>query len=115
MDIDADDHGEEGVSFPGMDAHIMQMVIIEHSVIDPFAGSAVIVDLLILFCSPWDRSIEADVPVRPGVDAAAIGRGGTFLPAWAGVSLAAGQRTAPFMGMLLFTVSPVDHPQVSHA
>ncbi len=91
MDIDADEHGEEGVPFPGMDAHIMQMVIIEHPVIDPFAGSAVIVDSLILFCPPWDRGIEADVPVRLGVDAAAIGRWGTFLLTWAGVSPAAGQ------------------------
>ncbi len=115
MDIDADNHGEEGVSFSDMDAHILQMVIIEHPVIDPFAGGAVIVDFLILFCSPWDRGIEAKVPVRLGVDAAAIGRRGAFLLTGAGVSLAAGQRTAPFTGMLLFTVSPVDHPQASHA
>ncbi len=51
IDIDADDLGEEGVSFSGVDANIMQMVIIEHPVIDLFAGSAGIVDFLIFFCS----------------------------------------------------------------
>ncbi len=28
MNIDADNHGEEGKAFPGVDAHIMEMVII---------------------------------------------------------------------------------------
>jgi len=28
MDADADNHGEEGITFPGVDAHIMKMVII---------------------------------------------------------------------------------------
>ena len=37
MDIDADDHGEEGIPLPGMDAHAMQMVIIEYPVVYPFA------------------------------------------------------------------------------
>ncbi len=49
MDIDADDHGEEGALFSGMDSHNMQMVIIEHPVIDPFAGSAVIMISLYSF------------------------------------------------------------------
>ena len=28
MDVNADDHGEKGIAFPGMDAHIMKVVII---------------------------------------------------------------------------------------
>lgn len=28
MDADADNHGEEGITLPGVDAHIMKMVII---------------------------------------------------------------------------------------
>ena len=73
MDIDADDHGEEGIPLPGMDAHAMQMVIIEYPVVYPFARSAVTVGLLIFLRSPRDRGIEPDVPVRLGVDTAAIG------------------------------------------
>ena len=64
MDIDADDHGEEGIPLPGMDAHAMQMVIIEYPVVYPFARSAVTVGLPIFLRSPRDRGIEPDVPVR---------------------------------------------------
>ena len=28
MDVNADDHGEERIAFPGVDAHIMKMVVI---------------------------------------------------------------------------------------
>ena len=28
MDADADNHGEEGIAFSGVDAHVMEMVII---------------------------------------------------------------------------------------
>ena len=47
MDVDVDDHGEERITFFGMDAHIMQVVIIEYPVVDSFTGSAVVVDQLI--------------------------------------------------------------------
>ena len=74
MDIDADGHGEDRVPFSGMDAHIMQMIVIKHPVIYPFTGSAVVVNLFIFFRTPWHRRIELDVPVRFCVDTAAIGR-----------------------------------------
>ena len=109
MNIDADDHGEERIPLSGMDAHAMKMVIIEHPVIEPFAGSTVVVDLLIFFRTSGHRGIEPDVPVRFRVDTAAIGRWGTFLFTRAGIHFATGKRAAPFTGMLLFTVPPVDH------
>lgn len=115
MDVDADGHGEKGIAFPGMDAHIMQMVIIKHPVIYPFAGSPVVVNLLIFFRTSWHRGIEPDVPVRFCVNTAAIGGWGTFLLTGAGVSLAAGKGTAPFAGMLLLTIAPVDHAETGHA
>lgn len=115
MDIDTDDHGEEGVVFPGVDAHIMKMVIIEHPVINPFAGSTVVVDHSIFLRASGHRSIEPDIPVRFCVDTPAIGRWGTFSFAGAGIHFATGKGTAPFTGMLLFTVSPVGHTETSHA
>ena len=74
MDVDADDHGEEGIAFFGMYAHIMQVVIIKYPVIYPFTGSTVVVDLLIFLRTSGDRSIEPDIPFRFCVDTAAIGR-----------------------------------------
>ena len=92
----------------------MQMVIIEYPVVYPFVRSAVTVGLLIFLRSPRDRGIESDVPVRLGVDTAVIGGGGTCFPAGAGSYFTAGKGTAPFTGMLLFTVPPVDHTVNGH-
>lgn len=33
MDADTNDHGEEGIMFSGVDAHIMEMIIIKHPVV----------------------------------------------------------------------------------
>ena len=115
MDVDTDDHGEEGITFSSVDTHIMKMVIIEHPVIDPFTGSAVIVNRFIFLRTPGDRSIEPDIPVWLCVDTPAIGRRGTFPFTGTGIHPAAGKRAAPFAGMFLFTVSPVDHAVASHA
>ena len=79
MDVNADDHGEERIAFPGMDAHIMKMVVIEHAVIYSFTGSTVIVDSLIFLSAPWHGSIESDVPVRLCVNAAAVRGFGAFV------------------------------------
>ena len=75
----------------------------------------VIVDSLIFLSAPWHGSIEADIPVRLCVDAVAIRGFGTFLFTRAGIRFAAGKRAAPFAGMLLFTVPPVDHAEAGHA
>ena len=74
MDVDTDDHGEERITFSGMDAHIMQVVIIKYPIVNSFTGSTVVVDLLIFLRTSGDRSIEPDIPVRFCVDTAAIGR-----------------------------------------
>lgn len=115
MDIDADDHSEEGIAFSGMYAHIVQMVIIKNSVIYPFAGSAVVVNHLVFLRSSGNRSIEADIPVWLCIDTTAIRRRGTLFPAMAIISFAAGKRAAPFTRMFLFTVTPVDHTVTGHA
>ena len=88
--------------------------VIEYPVVYPFVRSAVTVGLLIFLRSPRDRGIESDVPVRLGVDTAVIGGGGTCFPAGAGSYFTAGKGTAPFTGMLLFTVPPVDHTVTGH-
>ena len=61
INIDADDHGEERIPLSGMDAHAMQMVIIQYSVINPFTGSTVVVNYLKFLRTPGHRSIEPDI------------------------------------------------------
>ena len=96
MNIDADDHGEERIPLSGMDAHAMQMVIIQHPVINPFARSTVVVNSLKFFRTPGHRSIEPDIPVWFCVDTPAIGGWGTFPFTRAGIHFATGKRAAPF-------------------
>lgn len=115
MNIDADDHGEERIPLFGMDAHAMQMVIIEHPVIHFFTGSVVVVNHLILRCTSGYRSIESDIPVWFRVDTPAIRGWGTLLFTSAGIHSATSEGTAPFTRMLLFTVPPVDHTETGHA
>lgn len=54
MDVDADDHGEKRIPFSGMDSHIMEMVVIQNPVVYPFAGSPVVVNLLVFIRAPRD-------------------------------------------------------------
>ena len=115
MDVDTDNHSEERIPFSGVDAHAMQMVIIQYPVINPFAGSTVVVDSLIFLRPSGDRGIKPNIPVWFCVDTAAIGRWGTFLFTRAGTHFATGKGTAPFAGMFLFTVAPVDHTETGHA
>ena len=115
MDVDADDHGEKRIPFSGMDSHIMEMVVIQNPVVYPFAGSPVVVNLLVFIRAPRDGGIKADIPFRLRVDASAISRRRTFFFTWTGIHLATGKRAAPFPGMFLFDVSPVDHVVASHA
>lgn len=115
MDADADNHSEEGIPLFGVYAHIMKMIIIQDPVVHPLTGSAVMVCFPVFSRSSWNGSVKADVPVWFCVDTAAIRRGRAFFLTGTGTHFAAGHWTAPFTGMLLFTVPPVDHAQSSHA
>lgn len=115
MNADTDDHGEEGIPFAGMDSHIMQMIVVQDTVIYPFAGSAVIINLLIFIRTACNGRIKPDVPFRFCVNAAAIRGRRAFLFTGAGIRFAAGKGAAPFAGMFLFAVAPVDHTQSCHA
>lgn len=115
MNADTDDHGEERIPFPGMDSHIVQMVVVKDTVIYPFAGSAVIVNLLIFFRAACNGRIKTDIPFRFCVNAPAIRGRGAFFLIGAGIRFPTGKRAAPFAGMRLPAVAPVDHTQPCHA
>lgn len=103
MDVDSGNHREKGIPFSGMDAHIMEMVIIQNLVIGSLTGSVVVVNLLIFIGSSGNRGVESDIPFWFGIDVAFAGRRGAFLFTGTEIIFTAGQRAAPFMGMLLFT------------
>ena len=115
MNIDPCDHGKERIPLSGMYSHIMQMVVIEYPVVDPFESSTVVIDLFVFFRTSRNRGVEPDIPGRFGVDAPSV-RG--IRAAFAGRTfflLAAGCRAAPFTAAASGTESPVDHAESSSA
>lgn len=63
------------------------MVVVEDTVIYPFAGSTIFVNLSISPDASGHRRIESDILVRFCVDTVAIGEWGAFLPAVTGADL----------------------------
>lgn len=72
MDADADRHGQEGIMLFCMDPHGMQPIVIQDAVVDPLGSSTVLISLLPQLGLAHHRGIEADVPVRLGMDSAAV-------------------------------------------
>lgn len=79
-----------------VDLHIVQLVIIQDPVIDPFAGCPVFIGVFIFRCSPWDRGVKADVPVRLCINTAAVMGRGAGIPTGTEFFLFASNRTSPF-------------------
>lgn len=51
----------------------MQLINIQDPAIDLFAGRPVFIDVFILGCSPWDRSIKTDIPFELCINTAVVG------------------------------------------
>ena len=111
MNIDPCDHGKERIPLSGMYSHIMQMVVIEYPVINPFGSSTIVIDLFVLFRTPCNRCVESDIPGGFGVDTPSV-RG--IRAALAGITFflfATGNGAAPFAAAASGAESPVDHAE----
>ena len=101
---------QKSVSFSSVDAHGMQMVIIEDAVVYPFAGCAVFIDFFVFPRAPGNWRIKAGIPGWLGIDAAPIWGFRAAVPAWAGIHFPADQRAAPLATAAASAVAPVYHP-----
>ena len=110
MDVYAGNYRKESISFSSVDAHGMQMVIVQDAVVYPFAGCAVFIDFFIFPCSSGNRRIKAHIPFRFCIDTPSIWGFGAFIPARTIIHFVAGQRAAPFAPAAAGTVTPVYHP-----
>lgn len=115
MDVYAGNYCKKSISFSSVDAHGMQMVIVQDAVVYPFTGCAVFINFFIFPRAPGNRGIKARIPVRFCIDAPPVWGFGAFIPARAGIHFAAGQRTAPFAPAAAGAISPVYHPVASLA
>lgn len=68
----------EGEMVPAPYFQILQAVIVEHPVIDPFAGSPFLIEVFVLFRIPWDAWMETKVCMVFDIDCAPIIPGGAF-------------------------------------
>ena len=111
MNIDPRDHCKERITLSGMYPHIMQMVVIEYPVVDPFGSSTIIIDFFVLFRTPGNRCVESDIPGRFGVDTPSVRGIGAAFAGRTFFLFAAGCRTTPFASAASGTESPVDHAE----
>lgn len=110
MDVYAGNYRKESISFSSVDAHGMQMVIVQDAVVYPFAGCAVFIDFFIFPCSSGSRRIKAHIPFRFCIDTPSIWGFGAFIPARTIIHFVAGRRAAPSAPAAAGTVTPVCHP-----
>ena len=115
MDVYAGNYRKESISFSSVDAHGMQMVIVEDAVVYPFTGCAVFINFFIFPRAPGNRGIKARIPVRFCIDAPPVWGFGAFIPARTVIHFAAGQRAAPFAPAAAGAIAPVYHPVASLA
>lgn len=84
MYTDGDEHAPEGEMVPASNHQVLQAVIIEHTVIDPFAGSPFLIKILILLRIPWEPGMETQVGMVFDIDCAPIIPRGAILRVRAG-------------------------------
>lgn len=88
----------------------MQVVVIQHTVVYPFAGCAVFINFFVFPCAPGNWRVKAHVPVRFRIDTPPVWGLGALILAWAGIHFPAYFWTTPFTPAAARTVTPVYHP-----
>ena len=109
MDADADQHCPKREMILSPDLQMLQTIIIEDTVVDPFTGSTLAVGFFIKVGIPGDTGMETQVGMVFDINSPAITALGTFLFIGAGINPAAFQRAAIFMGLFYWIVSPWTH------
>lgn len=79
MDAYANDHGPEGEMFYPPDLQVLETVVVQKTVIDPFASGSVLVDVFKQVGVPRDGCMEPEVTVFFDVYSPAVSTRRTFL------------------------------------
>ena len=101
MHIDASEDGKECMFGTITDIHLMEMVIIQCAVIDPFGGGPVLIDLLPAVRTIGERAACTDIIAIVDISDPAIGRGAAFIDMIAGIDLPCGERTSVLLAASL--------------
>jgi len=107
--IDASEDSEEGMFGTITDVHLMKMIIIQCTVIDPFSGGPVLIDLLPSFRTVGERAACTDVITIVDVSHSAIGRGAAFIEMITGIDLSHDERASVLLSASLDVIAKADH------
>ena len=92
------------------DLQVLKPVIVQETVVDAFASSTILVDILEQFGISGDGRMKPEIPVVLDIYRTSIAARRTFGFIRACVQPAAFQRTAVFVGILHGIVAPWNHP-----
>jgi len=109
MHIDASEDGKECMLGTITDVHLMKMTIIQCTVIDPFSGGPVLIDLLPAVRTVGERAACTDVITIVDVSHPAIGRGAAFIDMTTGIDLSHDERASVFLAAPLDVISKRHH------
>ena len=106
MDADPDQHSPERKMVSAPYFQILQAVVVQDAVVDPFTCGTLTVDLPVLLRITRDAWLKTQVVVIFYINCAAIISRGTFFFEWAGSYAFVFERTAVFMSIFYGIISP---------
>ena len=109
MDADADQHAPEGEMILSAYLKMLQAVIIQKTVIQPFACRPFFIKHPVFFGIPWDAGMETQIGVVLDIDSTSVICRGTFCCMGTGFYPSAFQGAAVFMCILDGVVPPWAH------
>jgi hypothetical protein len=86
------------------DVHLMEMIVVQRTVIDPFGGCPVLIDLLPFVRTVGERTTGTDVIAVIDILYPSIGRGAAFIKMIAGIDLPCGERASVLLAASLDVV-----------
>lgn len=111
MNADTDDHCPERIMIISTNHHLLQMIVIQNTVIYALAGSTFAIDGTVKIGATWYAWMKAQVSADLKVNSSAITAVGTFTGARTFADFAAFIRAAVFDGMFYFIITAMIHPK----
>ena len=111
MNAYPDDHCPEGKMVITTNFELLQVVVVQDTVIHTFAGRTFIVNGFVLFTVPWNTWMKPKIGTILYIDCPSITALFTLRREGALLNPAACKGTAEFLRILVFVISPAAHAQ----
>ena len=115
MDADPNQHRPEGEMTITPDFQAKKMVVVQDSVIYPFTGCSLRVNVFELFAVPWDGRKVTEICICLKVQSTAVFAGGACFLTFEGINSATGEGATVFLSLFLAVIAPGTHLMPFHA